>query len=310
MGLQGWGKTALTTGFGILANNMGWDIYSNYPLKNIPYTYFDTVKEAQNIRWGYILFDEFWEWVHARTHQSKINKLMMEICLLNRKRGNSIIYNTQLPRTIDVILKEVTNYRYIPFMIKHSDNKKYVHYIQKDILGREYPEMFFPMSIDELGKCFDTHFEVKKPGLNNEDTPLNKGITLEKDFAKAIKKIKGVKYVDVLPNSGHGSSWLFDVIVYTSKGVYAFDVKGSSKTHIYLQEYGDNIIKKINNAREHKAFSYLAFPNNKFIRMGLPGAWYIHRLTENDYLKRLNSMPFYNKLVKNSQRLIDINFIN
>lgn len=232
----------------------------------------------------------------------------MEICLLNRKRGVSIVYNTQLPRTIDVILREVTNFRYLPFMVKHEDNKRYIHYIVKDIIGRETPEMIVPIEIKELGKLFSTTYEVSKLSEKINITPLEKGMGLEKDFAKAIKKIPGVKYVDVLPNSGAHSSWSFDVIVYANNGVYAFDVKGSSKTHVYYREYGKNLINKIKNSKDHNAKPYIAFPNNKYIRMGIPGAWYIHKLHENDYLKRLNADPRYDKLVKNSVKLTNIHF--
>ena len=134
LGLQGWGKTALTTGFGYLAKMNGFKIFSNYPL-SFEHTFIDSLKEAKEVRNGYLLFDEFWRWVHARTSQSNINKELMGICLLNRKRNVSIIYNTQLPRTIDVILRDVTNYRYLPHMVLHDDGKKYVHYIMRDLLN-------------------------------------------------------------------------------------------------------------------------------------------------------------------------------
>lgn len=286
---------------------MGYDVYSNYPL-GFKHTFITSIKEAQTVRSGYLLFDEFWEWVHSRTSQTTINKKMMEICLLNRKRGVSIIYNTQLPRTVDVILREVTNFRYLPHMVKHEDDQKYVHYIIRDIIDRESCEMVVPIPIKELGKLFSTYYEVKKLSESIDYTPLEKGIGLEKDFIKAVRKVKGVRYVDLLPNSGSGSSWLFDVIVWGSKRVFAFDVKGVSKTHVYLKTFGKDLLKKIDNARDHNAVPYLSFPNNKFIRLGIPGAWYVHKLTENSYLKRLNADPRYDKLVKNSVRLQKIHF--
>lgn len=306
-GLQGWGKTALTTYFGILAKEFGYDVYSNYPL-SFEYIPIKTLKQAQNVRNGYLLLDEIWRWVHARTSSTKINKEMMSICLLNRKRGVSIIYNTQLKRTIDVILREVTNYRYLPHMVKYEDGKKYIHYVVRDLIDRESEEMVIPMSIDEIGKCFNTYDEVPDLGTGDEPTPIQKGIGLEQDFAKAVSKIKGVNDVYVLPNSGNGSGWLFDVIVYAKNGTYAVDVKGSSKTHVYLEDYGKSYLKKIENAKKHNAIPYIAFPNNRYIRLGITNAWFMHKICENDYLKRLNSMPYYNKLVKNSLNLININF--
>lgn len=305
-GLQGWGKSALTAYFALLAHNMGYTIYSNFPL-SFDYIPITTIKEAQNCRNGYLCLDEIWAWVHARTSQSKINKEMMAICLLNRKRNVNIIYNTQLPRTIDVILREVTNYRYLPHLVTHKDGKRYIHYTVKDLLDRETEEMVVPMSIDEIGKLFNTRYEVKK--LGEEVTPIEKGIGLEKDFANAIKKVKGVKYVDVLPNSGNGSSWGCDVIVYANNGVYGFDVKGACRTHVNIDEYGKNIIKKIKNIKQHKAFPYIAFPDNKYIRLISPNAWFIHKLTENSYLKGLNTKARKEKLIKQSKRLSELQFV-
>jgi len=305
-GLQGWGKSALTTYLGLRAKSYGYPLYANYKLKGVEYKHISTVEQAQNIREGYALFDEFWEWVLARSSQSRINKEMMSICLKNRKRGVNIVYNSQLPRLIDVILKDVTNYRYLPQMVEHTNGKKYIHYITRDLLGNYSEEITVPFPIDYIGKYFNTREEPDKP--NGNITPLEKGIGLEKDFYNAVKKCKGVKYVELIPNSGNGSSWSYDVIVYAKNGVYAVDVKGSSKTHVYLTEYGEKLLDKIDNAKGHNAKPCIAFPNNKFIRLGLNTAWYLHHLRENGYLKRLKSYPFYNKLVKNSFKLSDINF--
>ncbi|PNX49485.1 MAG: hypothetical protein BV457_01620 [Thermoplasmata archaeon M9B1D] len=305
-GLPGWGKTALTTYFILRAVALGIPIYANYNLKKIKFTLITTIKQAESIRWGLAVFDEFWEWVHARTSSSKINKQMMSICLKNRKRGVDMIYNSQLPRTIDVILKEVTNYRYLPQMVEHENGEEYIHYIIKDILGNYSNEYIVPFPISEIGKYFDTHEEPFKPG--EEKTPLQKGIGLEQDFVNAVKKCRGVKFVDLIPNSGKGSSWDYDVLVYSKNGVYSIDVKGSSKTYIYLTEYGQKLIDKINNAKLHGATPYIAFPNNRFKRLGLVNAWYMHKLMENSYLKRLNSYPSYNKIVKNSIKLSNIDF--
>jgi hypothetical protein len=305
-GLQGWGKTALTTYMGRLAYEQGFDIYSNYPL-GFEHTLITSLKEAKEIRNGYFLLDEFWEWAHARTSQSKINKEMMEICLLNRKRGISLIYNTQLKRTIDVILRDVTNYRYLPHMVKHEDDKYYIHYVMRDLLDRESDEMMVTIPIDEIGKWFSTNYEVKKLMKNNEDTPLQKGIKLEEDFVKAVGKCKGVYYVELIPNSGNGSSWSYDVIVYAGNGVYAVDVKGAT-SRVFLTEFGNDLIKKIDNAYQHHALSYLAFPNTDYKQLSLSKAWYMYKLTKNCYIKRFSAPPRYNKLKNNSMLLSNFQF--
>ena len=304
-GLQGWGKTALTTAFGKIAYDKGYKIYSNYKLK-FEYEPITTLAEAQKARDGYMLLDEFWRWVHARTSQSKINKEMMAICLLNRKRGINIIYNSQLPRTIDVILKDVTNMRILPQMITHKDGKRYIHYWSKDLLDREAPEKVIPIPIDILGKMFDTREEIGK--LDREATPLEIGMGFEKDFSIAIKKCKGVNFVELLPNSGMYSNWKYDVIVYAKNGVYAFDVKGA-KTYVYIKANGKDLEDKIDNAHQHHAISYISFPNTKYKRLTMPQAWYTYKLTPSCYLRHLKTFPYYNKLKNKSEKLTNMNFI-
>jgi hypothetical protein len=286
----------------VYRDGMGYDVYSNYPL-GFDYTPVTTIKEAQNCRNGYLLLDEIWKWVHARTSMSKINKEMMSICLLNRKRKMNIIYNTQLRRTIDIILKEITTFRYLPNIVLHDDNKRYIHYIVKDLLDRESEEMVIPVPLSEIGKNFNTNYEI-------EDliTPLEKGIYDEKEFVKAVKKVKGVKYVDLLPNSGNGSSWACDVLVYADNGLYGFDIKGSNKNYVYLQDFGDELIKKIKNIQDHNAIPFIAYPEWKKENLCYPNHWYIYRLDENTYLRRLKTMPFYPKLVSKSVILKNMNF--
>ena len=303
-GLQGWGKTALMVALGKQAYDNGYKIFSNVHL-NYEYTPITTLTEAQKCRNGFLLLDELWQWVHARTSQSKINKEMMAICLLNRKRNINIIYNTQLPRTIDVILRDVTTLKVLPHMKRHKDGKRYVHYVARDLLGREVREKCINIPIDELGNMFNTREEIGK--LEKELSPLEKGIGLEKDFAKALKKIKGVNFVDVIPNSGNGSSWRYDVIAYTDKGLCAFDVK-SATTHVFINEFGNDILNKIDNAKDHNATPYIAFPDNNYKRTGIPSAWRIYELTKDSYLKRLNAPPRYNKLFNKSKKLSKLHF--
>lgn len=305
-GLQGSGKTWLTTYLGLQSKSYGVPLFSNYTLKNVEYKHIGTIEEAQNVRNGLILFDEFWEWVHSRTSTSKINKTMMSICLKNRKRGVSIIYNSQLNRMIDVILRDVTNFKYLPRIVEHMDNKKYVHYIVRDLMGDFSDWYTVPFPLEVVGKFFDTTEEPNKP--NEIKTPLEVGIGKEKDFVKAIGKCKGVKFVELIPNSGNGSSWSFDVIVYANNGVYAVDVKGSSRTHVYLTEYGNKLLNKINNAYSHKAIPCIAFPKYDKVRLTLPKVWYLYILDNNSYLKRLKTMPYYNKLKRLSKNISNINF--
>lgn len=305
LGLQGWGKTALTTFFGYLAYLSGYKIFSNFPL-SFDHTYIDTIKDAQNVRNGYLLFDEFWRWVHARTSQSNINKLMMSICLLNRKRNVSIIYNTQLPRTIDVILRDVTNYRYLPHMEFHKDGKRYVHYIMRDLLDRESNEMFCSMPIDELGKLFNTRYEVKDIGTENKSF-LEIGKELEKRCLTAVNRMKGFKATSIY-NSGLGTDFKGDIIISTKNGNYLADVKSTTNSgHIVICDSEhtckDEMNKFIKNSKEWNFKPILLFPKIKkegnYLKY--PNNWYLYKVNNGSYLLNLIASQLrYSKLIKNS----------
>ena len=308
LGLQGWGKTALTTGFGYLAFLNGYDIYSNYPL-SFDYTYIDTLQQAKNVRNGYILFDEFWRWVHARTSQSNINKEMMGICLLNRKRNVSIIYNTQLPRTIDVILRDVTNYRYLPHMEYHDDGKRYVHYIMRDLLDRESDEMFFNMPIDELGQLFNTCYEVKD--INTEDSKsfLELGKKLEKYCINAINKVKGLKATSI-KNSGLGTDFKGDILIASNNGNYLADVKSTGIDRVNICDSNHRIdyemINFMKNAKQWNMKPIILFPKSKKDGnfLNYPNNWFVYELKNDSYLLKNRSHQLgYSKIILKSKIL-------
>lgn len=305
LGLQGWGKTALTTAFGYLAFLNGYKIYSNYPLA-FDHILIDTLKEAKDVRNGYLLFDEFWRWVHARTSQSNINKEMMGICLLNRKRNVSIIYNTQLPRTIDVILRDVTNYRYLPHLEYHNDGKRYVHYIIRDLLDRESDEMFFNMPIDELGKLFNTRYEVKDI-TNPENSFLEIGKELEIKCSNAINKMKGFKCT-VLPNSGIGTDFKGDLLINSPNGNYLGDVKSTgSSGRVTMCNPELNIRDEMNkfllNAKQWDFKPIILFPkmNKEGNFLNFPNNWFAYKINNGSYILNLQGSQLrYSKIIKDS----------
>lgn len=312
-GLQGWGKSALTAYFALLAHNMGYTIYSNFPL-SFDYIPITTIKEAQECRNGYLCLDEIWAWVHARTSQSKINKEMMAICLLNRKRNVNIIYNTQLPRTIDVILREVTNYRYLPHLVTHKDGKRYIHYTVKDLLDRETEEMIVPMSIDEIGKLFNTRYEVKKLGeeTNNFENRI-KGDLTEYNFFNVISKHPDILRAYPEKNSGLNSSIPFDVLGYGINKNIAVDVKGCNRD-VYITEHGEELINKINCLKNKKTGKFLydpyfAFPVKEHKLLNRLYDWYMLSINEYfKYLYKLKCYPSYSSLIKKSVLLSKLNF--
>jgi hypothetical protein len=317
-GLQGSGKTMLMTNFGKRDCDNGLNIYSNYHLKGIPYTPISSLEDINKIKDGTFLCDECWLWMFSRTSMTKMNQELMKIVMLNRKRSVNIYYTAQLSRSVDVLLKEVTNYFVYPSIrpvkIVNKDTNKEtgetdfrLFYYIVDLYGNMSPLIYLVKPLQYLGSFYDTTEEIDSL-KRLEETPLQKGIQLEETFSKALQKIKSIKHVEVIPYSGSHSTWGFDVIAYFLGKTVAFDVKGSCRDRVYMNCFGRELLDKISNARSHNAVPYIAFPRNDRVQLTNPNYWYVHPLTNYSYLLKLSSNPAYKKFVEESKPLMEIDF--
>lgn len=310
LGLQGKGKTMLMTYFGVKDYEMGDTIYSNYHLNDIPYKPVSTLADLDAIRGGTFLFDECWTWLFSRTSMSKMNQQLMKVVMLNRKRDVNIYYTAQLQRSIDVLLREVTNYFIYPtikpYTIKSTGETTFrLCFIMQDILGNQSIEYVLPQPLEVYGGFFDTREEIGSL-TQGEEISLNKGIQLEEKFSKALSKVDFIKHVELLPNSGIHSTWNFDVIGYSQGKTFAFDVKGVCQSRVNLNDFGKTLQNKINNAKSHNALPFIAFPRNDRVQLTNSANWFVCPLNQYSYLLTLSSNPAYKKLVEHSQRLVEM----
>ena len=225
---------------------------------------------------------------------------------MNRKRNVDIIYTTQLKRTVDVILRDLTNFVAYPKMIPLQNNgekKFFISYKSANLEGKIIKRTVIPEPIEVVGSWYNTREEVKKPGSEGKD-PLSIGIGLEMDFLKAIKKKSCVLDAYLIPNSGKNSPFRCDLLVRTKKKTYAIDVK-SSYTKVSLTELGNVLKKKIQDIYNWGHEPMLAFPVIDRIRLTDPNAWYVYPLDHYCYVTRLKSMPYYNTLSKKAVLLSD-----
>lgn len=310
-GLQGSGKTMLMTFFGRQEHLKGRTVYSNYHLKNIPYEPISTLEDIDKIRDGVFLADELWLWLFNRCSMTKLNQELMKLVMLNRKRDLDIYYTAQLSRTVDVLLREVTNYWLYPSIIPVTinDTNKISFRLQFatfDIIGRHDTIKILKSPLNYLGSFYDTKEEIGSLSKGEDTPPLEKGIQLEEKFCKALSKVDGINHVELIPNSGIHSSWGFDVIGYAQGKTYAFDCKGVCKSRVYLNAFGKTLQDKIQNAKSHNALPFIAFPRNDRVQLTNPEYWFMTSLSQYSYLLTLSSNPAYKKLVENSQKLVEI----
>lgn len=306
-GLQGSGKTMLLTTLGRKDHKEGSNLYANYHLKDVDYTPISSLDDIEKIKNGTFLADELWLWLFSRTSQSKLNQELMKIVMLNRKRNVNIYYTAQLSRTIDVLLREVTNYFIYPSIrpvtVNKTGEKTYrLFFVMQDLYGRLSPDYRFNGSLEYLGSFYDTTEEISEL-KKAEETSFEKGIQLEETFSKALMKVKGIRHVELIPFSGSHSTWGYDVVGYFNGKTIAFDVKGSCQDRVYMNFFGKQLQDKIKNARSHNAIPYFAFPRNDRSQLTNPDFWYVHHLTNTSYLIKLSSNPYYNKRIENSEIL-------
>jgi Holliday junction resolvase - archaeal type len=296
LGVQGKGKTMLMTYYGTREHDRGRRIFSNYHLEKIDYIPVSTLNDLEHMRNGVFLGDELWLWLFSRTAQSRINKEINKIVMLNRKRDVDIYYTAQRFGSVDIMLRSVTNLFVFPSIKKDTNDNWRLYYRIYDEIGRYIKTLYIKKSIEELGSYYDTTEEISSL---DKETPLEKGIRLESKFSEALQKLD-FDAVDLIPNSGSNSSWNYDVTAVKTGKWFCFDVKGVAKGRVLLKTHGNALKRQIKNAYIHKARPYLAFPEYGRKQLTNPKFWYIYPLTYNSYLVSLSSYPSYDKLVSES----------
>lgn len=310
-GLQGSGKTMLCTYLGKRDYDKGIPLYSNYHLKGIDYTPITSLEDCQKVKNGTLLLDEAWLWIFSRSSMAKLNQELMKIVMLNRKRSVNIYYTAQLSRSIDVLLREVTNFFVYPVIRPYEKENKELGFrlcfYYTDLYKRMSKLYYLPNNLEYYGSFYDTHEEIDVL-QKKKDSPLQKGIQLEETFIRALEKLKIFNFIEQVPNSGNnkGKGWSYDVVAYRYNSIFAFDVKGCNNNRVLLKTYGKALNKKIDNAYRHNAKPYLAFPKQNKKLLTNPKNWYVTYLHNQIYLLKLSSFPKYNKIVGVSMPMTEL----
>jgi len=264
-GLMGTGKTMLMTRYGKKDYDKGKPIYSNYHLKNIEYTPINTLDDIQKMHNCTVLFDELWLWLFARTSQSNLNKEIMKIIFLNRKRNVTIYYTAQLSRTIDVLLREATQFYVYPQLTQLNNSKWHISFYVFNRMGQSLTgikPMILKEPLEYWGSFYDTTEEITQLKKNNT-SPLQEGIRLENEFIEALQKIKQYYTHILLPNSGISIKNIKgDVLFWNKKGKqYVIDVK--SATDRVFMICGNELKKQYQKNHYLNFETYIAFPDDK-----------------------------------------------
>ena len=98
-------------GFGDEVSGLPFKVYANFHMKGAKYISPEDFLEIQRVE-GFenlVLLQEVYAWLDARMSMTKVNRFLKTIVLQVRKRSMSIIWDAQLLRTVELILKESTD---------------------------------------------------------------------------------------------------------------------------------------------------------------------------------------------------------
>jgi len=310
---MGAGKTMLSTRYAKKDSDKGKIIYCNYHLKDIDYQPIRSLEDIQKMKNCTAIFDELWLWLFARTSQSNMNKEIMKIVFLNRKRNVEIYYTAQLSRTIDVLLREATEYFAYPYIKKNEETGKYhVAYFVFDRLNRSLTglkPLILSQNTEYWGQYYDTTEEIEKLGKNKK-SPIETSKHDEVSCYKSLEKIKTIHGRYLLPNSGMDNplNLQCDILALDKKYLYPIDAKGRNKEFVYfdcstIQKYLDMLkIKYVKPLIVYPRYNYEQ--DQPFKMLTSPKYWMVYEIKHDTYIKKnKNSKIRADKLEKNSIRM-------
>jgi len=114
MGELGAGKTLCLTYFALRNYHKQRQLFMNYHLKKLPYTYVKSPEDILNMRDGFAGLDELWTWADSRISSSKKNKFITLVLAKSRKRGINICYSVQYFKSVDIRIRTVTDFLVLP----------------------------------------------------------------------------------------------------------------------------------------------------------------------------------------------------
>lgn len=273
-------------------------IHANFWLNLPDVHYVTTMEDIDKIYDGYAFFDEFWSWIDSRVSgYSDVNLVVTGILLNSRKRGFNIIYETKLAHMTDRRIRENANYYLKPN--KYIDIDGELTQINQNILYQIDMKPYIENTWFIVGLCdsdgfmleedcfqfpltagmglYDTKEEIQTLSKGESSPGLEKGIKVERHFAKAIQEILPDSEI---VQSRQSRGW--DIKITTGNNNMAFDVVSVQKSRKtdktpYIDVRRKHINTLIKNAYKSNTKPFWAF--------FWEGKWYIMDMLESHALK-------------------------
>jgi len=246
LGGYGVGKTLTGTALALhYKHNLHMQVYSNFGL-NIPHTTIRCLRDLKRAEDGLLLLDEAYTVADARRAQKKENIAVNEIASHARKRNFDVVMIAQIPRRVDVGLRELASRILIPKITARTNGGTptqllwtiYEHPENPMEKKREwYEKDYIPITITQkLLDSYDTHAPIYDYTADTFTAGLGKGIEFEKEIVEYLTP----RCQEVIHHEGRNNSHkgVFDITAIKPNGGerIEIDAVGSDLRYIYTQK--------------------------------------------------------------------------
>jgi hypothetical protein len=137
------------------------NIYSNLHLFKVPYAFIDGIDKLNDIRNGYVGFDEMWSFVDSRMSRTKANRLVSNILLRSRKRDLTYVATSQMLEQIDRRIRKVLDFTARPVMNVNETVCKLLIFRSGFPSAHNYMKTIYFLT-DMAFQLFDTKEEISE----------------------------------------------------------------------------------------------------------------------------------------------------
>jgi len=241
LGGYGVGKTLTGTALALhYKHNLHMQVYSNFGL-NIPHTTIRCLRDLKRAEDGLLLLDEAYTVADARRAQKKENIAVNEIASHARKRNFDVVMIAQIPRRVDVGLRELASRILIPKITARTNGGTptqllwtiYEHPENPMEKKREwYEKDYIPITITQkLLDSYDTHAPIYDYTADTFTAGLEKGKEAERRLVEWLKP----RCAEVIHHDGRNKDHpgVFDIT--TIKPDNEIEYTGGNGKYIWTQ---------------------------------------------------------------------------
>lgn len=197
-GPPGIGKTAVMVGLALYYFPFNLNIYANFHLKGVEYTFIQRMSDFYNIEPNAIvILDELYLWCWSRKSGSATNEMVVEVLSTSRKRGYNLIYTQQYSKAADIMIRDSSEENIIPqcrniIGVTDRGQLKYQYVIAYFENGKF--QIWF--NLPHLHTLYDTNEMIQDLVIDEESImPIVNKLKNDNTFLKLTKAVSRYRHI-------------------------------------------------------------------------------------------------------------------